>query len=415
MKTSPSLLGFLSLVLLLSACIQFRPIGLYDGEAKAPVPKAPTAVNQVVSPVLFVDDTLNIWGILSDSCKTFQLTEEVKYSGKASLKLDWQREGCEWVGFGMGWDDYAGKDLEPLIPYAAFQMYVRTQKGRAFGLPLVFTLEDYSGVMAFCYTANKYFERTAIDQEWQKVLVPLKAFNDEGEGIDYTNIKQLQIEMQQSGSVYIDDIRLVMYEEPKTEPWLVEPSYPSPTALPQDLFTDAFINNHGWGIVSNECQTVELSDEAFAGTRSIHAVWDQSGPACSLPYFGVNWSHWEPVNMYKMNQNALLTFYLKAADPQALNFQVYLEDFNRNTGGVAWRTEWVTKKEGDWYAVQIPLTSLIVSELESEIRASNASDGSATSSFAGKLNARMIKSLSFKLEGKGEMWIDQIRWVAPTP
>ena len=97
----------------------------------------------------------------------------------------------------MGWDDYVGKNLAPLIEHAAFEMYVRAKKGKAFGLPLVFTLEDYSGVMAFCYTANKYFERTTLDEEWQKVVVPLKDFNDEGEGIDYSNIKQLQIEMQQ--------------------------------------------------------------------------------------------------------------------------------------------------------------------------------------------------------------------------
>ena len=127
--------------------------------------------------------------------------------------MSWNRDvkGCKFAGIGIGWDGYAGKDLSEIMDYVAIQMYVRTQKGKSFGLPFVLTLEDYSGGMGFCYTSNKYFERTAIDEEWQKVIVPLADFDTEKENLDPSNIKQLQIELQQSGSVYLDDIKLIFY------------------------------------------------------------------------------------------------------------------------------------------------------------------------------------------------------------
>jgi len=406
---------FLSLcgLLVLSSCLQLRPISLYDGQATAPPPPKPEAVSQFVSPLLFADDTLNIWGIVSDSCKNFSLEKNITYRGKAALRMNWNRAGCEWIGFGMGWDDYAGKNLEPLLPHAAFEMYVRTEKGKAFGLPMVFTLEDYSGVMAFCYTANSYFERYYLDEEWQKVLVPLSAFNDEGEGIDYTNIKQLQIEMQQSGAVIVDEIRLVLYEKETVEPWMAEPSYPDPTQLPQALFEDGFVNDNGWGLVSNDCQTVEIGSQAYAGAHSIHVKWDNREEDCKrLPFFGVSWSHWMPVDIRPMVDETVLRFYLKADDLSKLEFQVYLEDFNRNVAAANWEVYWGKPVNDGWYQVNIPMKSLLLGQrkLDGRAQMANASDGSGTSDFPQNLDLTQVKSINFRLQGQGEMWIDDMKW-----
>ena len=416
MKTSAQIVKvFLVSVLaaiILSSCLKLRPITLYDGEKKEPPAVQPESIEKVVSPVLFVDDTLNIWGIVDDSCKSFNLTQEVKYAGDAALKLNWNRAGCEWIGFGMGWDDYAGKNLEPILNYAAFQMYVRTQNGKAYGLPMVFTLEDYSGVMAFCYTANKYFDKYYLDENWQKVQIPLSAFDDEGEGIDYSNIKQLQIEMQQAGSFYVDEISLVFYEEKEEEPWLTEPQISSPNQLPQVLFDDNFVNKNGWGLVSNQCMTVERSGtNTFEGDYAIHAKWDIRDEACALPLFGLSWAKWTPVDVRPMKDKALLSFYVKSSEPENLSFQVLLEDFNRNTGGVNWRMEWVKGTQNGWHFVNIPLSALLAGELQSEVQTANASDGSGTSSFQARLNPEIVKTLAFKLQGSGEMWIDQMKWI----
>jgi hypothetical protein len=112
--------------------------------------------------------------------------------------------------------------------------------------------------MGFAYTGNKYFERTAIDEEWQKVEVPLSAFDVEVENLDPSNIKQLMLELQQSGSIYIDDIKLVFYEEPPADVYLSEQKVPDAPALPVQVFDDAFINNNGWGMLKDDCQNTRL-------------------------------------------------------------------------------------------------------------------------------------------------------------
>ncbi|MCB0683938.1 MAG: hypothetical protein KDC32_23980, partial [Saprospiraceae bacterium] len=134
------------------------------------------------------------------------------------------------------------------------EMHVRAVEGKMFGLPIVLTLEDYSGGQSYSYTGNKYFERSLIDEQWQRVVVPLATFNIEKDGLDATNVKQLMMELQQSGRVYLDDIRLIFYEPEPQKPWLVEEPLPDPLALPIQLFGDAFLNNNGWGLIADECQ-----------------------------------------------------------------------------------------------------------------------------------------------------------------
>jgi len=166
-------------------------------------------------------------------CGCVSLKKATLYDGVAPVEkvIIPDAKGCTWSGIGIGWDGWAGKDLSLIMSSVAIQMYVRTQKGKAFGLPFVLTLIDYSDGMGFLYTTNKYFERASIDEEWQKVVVPLKDFEITKENLDPTNIKQLQIELQQSGSVYLDDISLVFYEEQEETPWMVEEVLPDPLTV----------------------------------------------------------------------------------------------------------------------------------------------------------------------------------------
>ncbi|MEL7343165.1 MAG: hypothetical protein AAGM67_21960, partial [Bacteroidota bacterium] len=90
-KRSAKLLAILSLVII-SGCIQLRPISLYEGAETPPPKQKPESVSKIVSPILFEDDTLNVWGIVSDSCKSFALVNDIKYKGDAGLKLKWNRQ-----------------------------------------------------------------------------------------------------------------------------------------------------------------------------------------------------------------------------------------------------------------------------------------------------------------------------------
>ena len=263
---------------LLSGCVQFQPQQLYAGYEAAPAPERPRTIELAVEPVIYSDandDT--VWFQDDARCTQGGLTEDVVFDGRRAVAVTWDRgaEGCEWAGLGFGWDGWAGKDLSELIPYAAIEMQVRAREGRMFGLPIVLTFEDYSGGMGFAYTDNKYFERSFIDDAWQTVTVPLSAFDLAAPGaqaLDATNVKQLMFELQQSGSVYIDAVNLVWYEPEPQEPWIVLPERADPTALPITLFDDGFINDDGWGLVTDACQSIATEPAAGRGRRAPPAL-----------------------------------------------------------------------------------------------------------------------------------------------
>ncbi len=385
----------LVVLLVLSSCVQFKPATLYDGVEATPVIPKPTDIALIVEPVIYNDDVSDVWGLEKNLCQEASVTETVVYSGSHSLKLNWDRnaEGCKFAGIGIGWDGYAGKDLSEIMDYVAIQMHVRTQEGKSFGLPMVLTLEDYSGGMGFAYTGNKYFERTTIDEEWQKVVIPLNSFDIETENLNPSNIKQLQIELQQSGSFYIDDISLVFYEPPVQVPWMEEEVLPNPLALPIQILDDGFINDNGWGLISDACQQIELSTQDRAqGQQSLYVKWDARSEDCNLTAFGATWNKWRPVDLTSIRQTAAFQFKLKSMSTPSgsLPINVGFEDYDRAKVFVGLKSDFVTggQYQNSWETVTIPLSSI--------------PDG---------VDYTRIKQLYVTLEGKGEVYIDDWRLV----
>ena len=255
------------------------------------------------------------------------------------------------------------------------------------------TLEDYSGGMGFAYTGNKYFERTTIDTVWQKVVVPLNDFEIEKENLDLTNIKQLQIELQQSGSVYLDDIRLVFYEPVPQEAWMEEETLPNPIAFPIQVFEDAFINNNGWGLINDQCQTIELNDnESSTGQKSIYAKWDANAENCSLTSFGVSWNKWHPVDLTTVRQNAAIQFDIKimSGDLNSFRFKVGFEDYERVKSFANLDAKFTDRGKftNDWTKVVIPLSAV-----------------------SDEIDYARIKQMYFDLEGAGEVYVDNIKLI----
>ena len=293
--------ALLVVLLPLAGCVQFQPQQLYSGVEAAPDVERPRTLRLAVEPTIYDDATDDtVWFQDDARCTQAELTTETVYAGQRAVEVSWDRgaDGCEWAGLGFGWDGWAGKDLSQVLPYAAVEMYVRSGEGRMFGLPVVLTLEDYSGGLGFAYTANQYFERPTIDEEWQRVVVPLSAFDIAAPGapaLDVTNVKQLMLELQGSGKIYLDAVKLVWYEPEPQEPWIELPERPDPTALPITLFGDAFVNDDGWGLVSDGCQSVELTtDRPATGTTALRAAWDVTADGCYQGSLGVSWDQWYP-------------------------------------------------------------------------------------------------------------------------
>ncbi|MCB0707003.1 MAG: hypothetical protein KDC34_16925 [Saprospiraceae bacterium] len=387
--------GIISILFLAASCIQFKTATLYNGMEVEPEPPKVADISMAVEPVIFADDATDVWGLETNECQSASVSKDVVFSGAEALEITWNRDanGCDFAGIGIGWDSYAGKDLSQIMDYVAIQMQVRTQGGRMFGLPIVLTLEDYSGGMGFAYTGNKYFERSAIDEEWQKVVVPLSAFDIEIENLDPSNIKQLQLELQQSGSIYLDDIRLVFYEPEPQVPWMEEEVLPNPIAFPIQVFGDHFINNNGWGIVSNECQSVKITDQAHAeGTLAISAKWNSTAADCNPASFGASWNKWFPVDVSSIREKAAFQFHLKPVSglTDLTNISVGFEDYDRAKTLIPLKDAFLMDSgsaEG-WKLVTVPFSALPKT-----------------------VDFTRIKHLVFQLYGDGEIFIDSIQLV----
>ncbi|MGY6562606.1 MAG: hypothetical protein ACXITV_10915 [Luteibaculaceae bacterium] len=384
----------LLLVIQFTGCVSFKTQQLYTGETIV-LPKEPVKdINLIVETKIFRDDPTDVWGLEKNKCQNNSLNKEVFFVGNKAIELNWNRgnEGCNWAGIGIGWDRYAGKDISEIMDYAAIQFYVRTTKGTMFALPFVLTLEDYSGNMGFCYTANKYFERSRIDEEWQKVVVPLADFDVKLEGLDLTNIKQLMFELQQSGSVIIDNIELVFYEPTPIQVYMVEEERPDPLKFPIVLFDDAFINNNGWGFAENKCQKIELSTQtAFDSRNSIFVTWDHDANQCAVNSFGVSWNRWFPTDITPALKTGAIQFMFNGNKSLLRNISIQFEDYDRRTSSVRLNDGYVDSSMNlnNWFLVQVPLSDF----------PKNTAD------------LKTIKQLQFVFSGKGIGHIDQIKLV----
>ncbi|MFY0672048.1 MAG: hypothetical protein JXQ87_01505 [Bacteroidia bacterium] len=202
---------FLSL-LLLGACVEIKEVAVFDQESQQ---KEPDGFNGFYSTEIYSDFiTQEIWTSGSSECLLVENTQDVKYSGEGALHLKWDKvsQACEWLGIGIGWDSWAGKDLSNIVNTSAIEMMVRNGSGSRKGLPLAACLEDYSNGQAWIgFSANAVLAEE-IGEDWVKVRLPLREFEwDAANGANPSNIKQMLIQFEADGDIYIDDIKVVEF------------------------------------------------------------------------------------------------------------------------------------------------------------------------------------------------------------
>lgn len=385
-----AILPVISMLLLVSCGIQIKEASLYDGFEPEPVPPKPERITLAVEPIIFKDDGTNFWVSDAPECNTGMVTEEVAFEGETAIKINWNRDPaiCEWAGFGIGWDDWAGKDLTDVYNHAAIKMQVRSQEGKMYGLPIVLTLEDYSGNMAWSYTTNKYFERFYIDETWQKIVVPLNTFDLTEDNINIGNIKQLMFELQQAGAIYLDDIELIYFEPQPVEPWLVEATAPPAPPYPIQLFDEGFVNNDGWGLLKDPCQDIRITDEARStGNQSLYVAWDTSKEDCYQVALGASWNEWFPADLSANAAQLFLEIDYRLLAPGII--KIGFEDYERQRSFARLEDNAGLPTDAPgWKTFRVPVT-----ELEG---AANLSD---------------IKQFMMVFEGFGEAFFDNIRLV----
>ena len=81
-------LNLILVLLLFTACVEFKPIAVYDIE--------PEYDNSQQEKVFFDESLGLLWQELKDCAEL----DVVKEDGNNVIRLDWNKVNCDWVGFG---------------------------------------------------------------------------------------------------------------------------------------------------------------------------------------------------------------------------------------------------------------------------------------------------------------------------
>ncbi len=150
-----------------------------------------------------------LWSESKKGCMSLRLQQDTAYR----VRWDKPGGGCTWVGMGVGWDQWSGKNLAPLLDSAAIELRVRIPEGRAVQtLPLAFGLEDYSNRQAWMGMSAKWVVDGPIGQQYANIRLPLQQFNWDEQRADPSNVKQFIVQFEASGEVDLRHIKIVRHQ-----------------------------------------------------------------------------------------------------------------------------------------------------------------------------------------------------------
>lgn len=197
--------------ILLQACSNVKPLALYDKEdwpAEGPLKGlgATSIYNEAIS--------TEIWYTQNTSCIQVSGETGSASSGSNNMRIKWDKPsgGCDWVGMGIGWAGWSGKDFSQIYNSAAIAFDVRSLTGPMKGLPWAIGFEDFNGEQAWTGFAPSMIEGKVITENWTTVRVPLENFPFEARDVDVASIKQVIMQFESSGTVSIDNIRIEPYK-----------------------------------------------------------------------------------------------------------------------------------------------------------------------------------------------------------
>ena len=189
------------------SCGNMRDVSIYEPS------KSVSAFEQFPHKILFTNSEENgLWGIKNNGCKEISFETSNTYIGKDHLYIKWNASKCNYIGMGLKWGNYKGKNLKPILESAAIELRVRIDSAELSNVPMFFILEDYSGKQCRAKINYLDLEGGKIDTQWRRIRIPLQAFNYEKRGVNMSNIKELRLEFQRKGHLHIDNIIIVPHD-----------------------------------------------------------------------------------------------------------------------------------------------------------------------------------------------------------
>ncbi|OYU97505.1 MAG: hypothetical protein CFE21_04215 [Bacteroidetes bacterium B1(2017)] len=386
MKISSSI--FLFFVLMLSACgVRMQTTELVDEWGTSYHSKVG---KEFQDRDVYHDQTVDVWGIEKTDCKNFYRLDSLAYKGKSCLSLTWDKTGsCPWMGLGFGWNGYAAKDLTDVMQTGSIDFYVRAIKGKQFIPTFIFLLEDYAGVQTASLLKAKHLERYPIDEEWQKVSIPLSSFlNAPAPLSDFSNIKSLNIECQGSGALLLDEF----YIGGASVSSVAGTKFGQTTTqnFPAILFADEF--KYAWGLGKTEGRLVEVqSFEKYEGNSSLHLKWNEAESKKQLLELGMNWEHWQAIALPDSMSLYSLHFFAKQNASESLSkLELGFESYAGTNTFIKIKDTYykTSSNKADWMEVTIPLTEFAFYEKN--------------------FDTTRFKQFLIRFKGSGELWLDNI-------
>ena len=325
--------------------MQFQQQKLYEHYEK---PKT----EQKAESIIFTDAQGTLWHSLF-YCGDFKITNEAAYSGKNSIKISWDKsKGCEWIGFGNSFSNWTAVDMSEERMRKALTFYVRSQSKTSGALPIVASLEDFSGGGSYHYIdTKKYLYGLEIDTTWKLVVVPLWDFPIIEDEVDIRSIKQMKFQLEGGGSFYLDEIRLIDYTPDQFKKFRAEVEAMKPKGNPnQVVYNAAEFEFSTWNTGKSACQTVKLIEES--GFKFIS--WDYNAESCNWAKWGINWNGWYQINFRGILDVAVLELKYKM-EPNT-KFKLFLEDFRGKSLEIY--NEDGKSEPGEWKVLRLPLKNM---------------------------------------------------------
>ena len=328
------------------SCGYMRDVSIYEPS------KSISAFEQFPHKTLFTNSEENgLWGVKNNACKEVSFETNNSYIGKDHLYIKWNASKCKYIGIGLKWGNYKGKNLEPIIESAAIELQVRIDSGALSNVPMFFILEDYGGKQCRANINYLNLEGGKIDSEWRRIRIPLQAFNFEKRKVNMTNIKELRLEFQRKGDLHIDNIIIVPHEHiyKKTK----------------NIFTKVFETHpirigagkeYWWGINTKHSSSPKFGD-SFKNESVIFDLEETKKDQWNA--FGFSPYQWMHTDVSSIYTTSAITFKLKANEiPELQAFLFAYKGERRSLQKVLNESHFIDKGNG-MYEAYLPLKSLM--------------------------------------------------------
>ena len=328
------------------SCGSMREVSIYEPS------KSISAFEQFPYKTLFTNSEENgLWGVKNNNCKQVSFETTNNYIGKDHLHIKWNSSSCNYIGLGLKWGNYKGKNLVPIIESAAIELHVRIDSGALSNVPMFFILVDYGGNQCRAKINYLDLEEGKIDTEWRRVRIPFQAFNYEKRGVNMSNIKELRLEFQRKGDLHIDNIVIVPHEHNYMKT--------------KDTFTKVFNSQpiklgagkeYWWGINTKYSSSLQFG--SYFDNESVVVDLDKSK---EVPWniFGFSPYQWMRVDLSSIYSTSALKFKLKATELPKL--QVILFAYTgkkRRLQKILNESHFIDRGNG-MYEAYLPLKSLM--------------------------------------------------------